>query len=66
VKVSLGIFDLSGRLVRTLVHESLEPGTYQRYWKGLNDDGQRAASGVYFLRLVQGGSVVKQKLTLLK
>jgi hypothetical protein len=66
VDVSLDIFDLSGRLVRTLVHESLEPGTYQRYWKGLDDDGQRAASGVYFLRLVQGGSVVKQKLTLLK
>jgi len=64
--VSLGIYDLSGRRVALLVNEALEPGTHQRIWNGMDDNGQRTASGVYFLRLVQGSSVVNQKLTLLK
>ncbi len=66
VPVRLDIYDLSGRVVHTLVNESLEPGAYKRSWTGLDDGGQRTASGVYFLRLVQGSFVINQKLTLLK
>ncbi len=66
VPVEVGIYDLSGRLVRTLVDQSFAPGAHQRVWSGRNDDGQQAASGVYFLRMIQGGFVMNQKLTLLK
>ncbi len=66
VNVNLGIYDLSGRRVAMLANEELEPGAYQRLWAGLDDNGQKAPSGVYFLRFVQGGFVVNQKITLLK
>jgi hypothetical protein len=54
-EVRLRIFDVQGRLVRTLVdHEPLEAGTHSRPWLGEDDQGRRSASGVYFYRLEAG------------
>lgn len=57
--VSLSVYDLSGRLVRTLVDESREPGHHAVSWDGRNDMGEEVASGIYFCRLTatnHGGS----------
>jgi hypothetical protein len=64
--VNLAIYDVQGRLVRTLVSESLEAGEHSRIWDGRGDDGQQAASGVYFARMVAGADVAKAKLMLVK
>jgi len=61
------IFDSAGRLVKTL---SL-PATYSVLptnmpWDGRDDDGQRAGSGVYFVRLETGGEKQTEKLILLR
>ncbi len=50
-RTELKLFDLSGRLVRTLVDELLPPGRRTIVWDGRNDQGHSTASGVYFLRL---------------
>lgn len=49
--VNLGVFDLSGRLVRTLVQARTAPGWHELRWDGNDAAGRRAAAGVYFLRL---------------
>ena len=52
--VKLTIYDVSGRQVRVLVNERQQADGYLVTWDGMNDAGQRAASGVYFYRLVAG------------
>ncbi|MCK4408946.1 MAG: T9SS type A sorting domain-containing protein, partial [Candidatus Eisenbacteria sp.] len=49
--VTLRVYDLAGRAVRTLVDGDVEVGEHRVVWDGTTDAGQRAASGVYFVRL---------------
>jgi len=47
----LRILDLRGRLVRTLVDESVAAGRHARIWDGTDTHGRPVASGVYLYRL---------------
>ena len=49
--VSLRIYDVSGRLVRVLINEVREAGSYEVVWDGTNDGGRGTASGIYFCRM---------------
>jgi hypothetical protein len=60
-KTSLRIFDLTGRLIETLIHENLEPGHHEIKWKPTN-----IPSGLYFIELRSGTERNIQKITLLK
>ena len=65
--VSLRIFDLSGRLVNTLVDGmQLEPGEHSITWNGLESSGKKVAAGVYFYRLEAGKFRETKSMTLLK
>jgi len=55
--VQLGVYDISGRRVALLASGNLSAGSYQRVWNGLDDNGSRVHSGVYFYRLRAGGEV---------
>jgi FlgD Ig-like domain/Matrixin len=65
--VRLQIFDVSGRLVRTLANGPQNPGPYPVVWDGRDDSGRGVGSGNYFARL-SVGSVYREdsKITLLK
>ncbi len=65
--VNLVIFDISGRLVRTLVDgELLQSKSHSREWNGTNDSGQKVAAGVYFYRMEAGDFIETKRMTLLK
>lgn len=64
--ISLGIYDLSGKLVRTLVDERREPGRHTVRWDGKDWAGEEVASGIYFYRLTVGDYSVCKKLTVLR
>ena len=64
--VQLKIFDISGRLVRTLVDESQRPGVYTVTWNGVDQFGAPVASGVYLYRLQAGEQVQARKLLLVR
>ena len=49
--VSLEILDFTGREVRTLVLNNLDPGDHSIIWQGENNQGDILPSGVYFYRL---------------
>gem|GEM_PF-2598150 len=50
-RVSLGIFDKDGRLIRTLQNgKKQEPGEYTIVWDGKNQDGKEVSSGDYKLK----------------
>ena len=64
--VSLSIYDVLGRRVRTLVSERLSPGYKSVLWDAKNGAGNDVASGVYFYQLRVGGFSESRKLVLLK
>lgn len=49
--VQICVFDVAGRLVRTIVSEPHAPGSYLARWDGTDSEGVAAPPGVYFLRL---------------
>lgn len=66
-RVTLVIYDISGRLVRTLVAgELLQAKSHSREWNGTDDSGQNVAAGVYFYRMDAGGFIETKRMTLLK
>lgn len=66
-RTTLRIYDVSGRLVRTLVDEVLSRGTrHEAVWDGRTDGGREAPSGVYFYRLTAGSVTETRKMVLLR
>jgi hypothetical protein len=53
--VSIAIYDLLGREVRTLVDEHREAGFYTSVWDGRSNAGHQVATGVYFYRILARG-----------
>jgi hypothetical protein len=64
--VTLDIFDIQGRKIRTLIDAEKDPGTHDVIWNGTNDTGNTVASGVYYYRLVAGKKAITKKLILLR
>ena len=64
--VTLAVYDISGRLVRTLLQEELEQGRHEVRWDGRNGGGQLVASGVYLCRLSDGTRTSQQHMMMLK
>ncbi|MBL8027409.1 MAG: DNRLRE domain-containing protein, partial [Fibrobacteres bacterium] len=65
--VSLSVFDIKGRLVKTLSSEEKLPGAYTVFWNGKANNGRLIASGVYFYRIDVAGRFVKiRKMVVVK
>jgi hypothetical protein len=65
--VRLRLYDVAGRLVRTLVDAEMQAGRDQRLvWDGRGETGERLASGVYWLRLEAAGFDGSRKLVMLR
>jgi hypothetical protein len=54
VHVSLSIYDVQGRLVKSLIDQGLTPGRYSIGLDGRDTNGDRVASGVYYYRIDAG------------
>ena len=65
-QVSLRIFDLTGRLVRVLMEETVNADRHTVRWDGRNDRGNGVSSGVYVYRLAAGGQMQSRTMTLVK
>ncbi|RLE43534.1 hypothetical protein DRJ19_02465 [Candidatus Woesearchaeota archaeon] len=50
-RVSLKVYNVMGEVVRTLVDDVQEPGSYEIRWDGKDDRGKELPSGVYFYEL---------------
>ncbi|MEL6821097.1 MAG: FlgD immunoglobulin-like domain containing protein, partial [Calditrichota bacterium] len=64
--VSLKIYDISGREVRTLINENISAGQYSVEWDGKNNNGSDVAGGVYLYRLTAGAYVQTRQMILVK
>ncbi len=64
--VRLRIYDVAGRLVRTLVDGQAAAGEGLVRWDGRDDHGGAAAGGLYFCRLETGAGAVTRKFVLMR
>ncbi len=64
--VILRIYNILGKLVRTLVNREENPGYNYIKWDGKNDNNQIVTSGIYFYKLQAGTFMQSKKLILLK
>lgn len=65
-EVSVRIFSLDGRLVKTLVEGPATAGTHEVLWDGRDNGGNSVRSGMYFVKTTSGGESAIFKLSLLK
>lgn len=65
-RVTLSVFDVQGKLVRTLIDRNLPSGHHEEVWDGRDANGQVQSSGVYFLKLRTPDRTLTRKMVLLK
>lgn len=65
-KVTIEVFDVAGRLVRTLVDGFVGEGVRGTVWDGRDAEGVEVSSGVYFCKMTAPGLEQTVKMTLLK
>ena len=64
--VTLAVYDLSGRLVRTLLAGWSPSGPQSLIWDGKGNSGEAVASGTYLLRLETATGVASRKMMLVR
>jgi hypothetical protein len=65
--VTLTVYDVSGRRVRTLLNAKMTgAGTHSVTWDGLDDNGRNVSSGVYFCRFSAENTESSTKMILLR
>ena len=64
--VTLDIYDIGGRKVKTLANSQYESGEHSVTWNGRADSGDEIASGTYFYRLHTDDKNIIKKMVLLK
>ena len=65
-QVKIAIYDVSGRLVRTLVDGRVKPDVYKASWDGTDSFGSPVASGIYFYRFDAGEFSATKKMILVR
>jgi hypothetical protein len=64
--VTVRVFDVTGRAVRTLADGKFPAGQFRLAWDGRTADGRRLSPGQYFATIQIGAKRFTQKLTLLR
>ena len=64
--VTLKVYDILGREVKTLVNKGQSPGSYQVRWNGTDYNGAKVSSGVYLYRLKAGSFISTKKMMFLQ
>lgn len=64
--ITLFVYDVNGRFVRTLADWPKSPGLHWCYWDGQDDVGRMVPSGIYFYRLQLGELSTTRRMVLVR
>ncbi len=64
--VEIRIYDLTGRLILTLVQGTYHPGQYEAIWNGRNQLGRLVSSGVYLVKMKVGDQILSGKILVIR
>jgi hypothetical protein len=65
-EIELSVYDVSGKLVKTLISDEMEAGGHVVKWNGDDADGEAVGSGVYLYRIEMGGLTETRRMILLR
>jgi hypothetical protein len=65
-KVTLRVYDVTGRMVKQLVNKEQRAGVYTANWEGNTPNGRKLATGVYFVRLTANEKTATRKLVMVR
>ena len=65
-RVTITVYSVLGRKVRTLVDSPQSPGVYKTIWDGRDASGRELASGVYFVRMSSASFTQARKIALIR
>jgi hypothetical protein len=65
-RVSVGVYDTDGKVVKTLRNGFQKPGVYTATWTGRDERGREVPKGVYFYRLDAPGFTDVKKAVLVR
>lgn len=60
------IYDLAGKLLKTVLDEKQAPGIYKIMWNGTDKNGKEVNSGLYLIRLQAGRQIITRSVELIK
>ena len=64
--VSIDIYDIAGRHVRSIARDAWGIGTRTVVWDGLDREGKSVGAGTYFLRYTAGDTVLSRRITVIR
>ena len=64
--VVLNIYDITGRLVATLVNDNMSSGHHSVTWDGIDMIGENVSAGLYIYSLQAEGVALTRKMVLMK
>ena len=65
-KLLVSIYDISGRLINTLLNKKTDAGYYSVRWNGQNFNGEEMPTGIYFVQVESGENLGIRKIMLIK
>lgn len=65
-RVNLSIYDVQGRIIKTITSETHEPGTYEALWDAKDNQGRKVANGIYFYRIETDDETAVNKIVLVR
>jgi hypothetical protein len=65
-EASVRIYSADGSLVKDLWSGTISQGSFERTWDGMNDEGMKVASGLYFYRVTAGSDSRTGKMLLVR
>jgi hypothetical protein len=65
-QVNLDVYDVSGRLVKSVYNAVATPGEHAAKWDGRDGFGAAVSPGVYFIRLATPRQTIEKKMVLVK
>jgi len=66
VQAVIKVYNITGKLVKTLINSQHNPGWHSVYWDGRDGLDRRVASGIYFMRFMAGNYTRTGKMLLLR
>ncbi len=63
-EVTISVYDITGKLVKTLVSGNVQPGYHNVVWDGSDNNGSSVAQGIYLIRMETAGYKATEKVIL--
>ena len=65
-QVNVSVYNLEGRLVKTLVNQVMSAGNHVVNWDGTNEIGAKVSTGMYIYQLKTNSTNLNRRMTFIK